>query len=71
MPVHLSSTIPARFGPRRLPQRPLIDVSLTSAELHTLALASDDEAIAAECKGRYGLANTLAWRAAALREAAR
>ena len=69
--VHLRPFIRTSYGPRRLPPRPLIDVSLTSAELHLLARAIEGEADAAERDGRPDAANALSWRAAALREAGR
>jgi hypothetical protein len=69
--MHLAPTIKTSFGLRSLPPRPMLRVSLTPAELHTLIRAIEREAEAAEQDGQIAAADHLAWRAAALREAAR
>ena len=69
--VHIVPTIKTSFGRRSLPPRPMLRVSLTPAELHTLIRAIERDAEAAEQDGRTAAADHLAWRAAALREAAR
>ncbi len=71
VPVHIRPAIRTSYGPHGLPPRPLIELSLTSAELHLLARAIEGEADAAERDGRPDAANVLSWRAAALREAGR
>ena len=56
---------------RSLPPRPMLRVSLTPAELHTLIRAIERDAVAAEQEGQIAAADHLFWRAAALREAGR
>ena len=69
--MHIAPTIKTSFGMRSLPPRPMLRINLTPAELHTLIRAIERDAEAAEQDGRTVAANHLAWRAAALREAAR
>ena len=69
--VHIVPTIKTSFGMRSLPPRPMLRINLTPAELHTLIRAIERDAEAAEQDGRVAAADHLAWRAAALREAAR
>lgn len=68
--MRISSTFPTMFGPRAIPRRPMIRVSLTPAEVHTLIRAIEREAAEAERDGHVSAADLLYWRAAALREAA-
>jgi len=69
--MYIPSTVRTSFGPRSLPRLPMVRVSLTPTELHTLVRSSERDAIAAEQEGRISTADGLSWRAAALREAAR
>jgi hypothetical protein len=69
--MHFAPTIKTSFGMRSLPPRPMLRVSLTAAELHTLIRAIERDAVAAEQEGQLAAADHLAWRAAALREAGR
>jgi len=64
--VYGLSTGPALIGCRRL-----VRVSLTSNELHQLALAVRRDAEMAEREGNHAVAERLHWRVADLREAAR
>ena len=50
--VHIVPTIKTSFGLRSLPPRPMLRVSLTPAELHTLIRAIERDAEAAEQDGR-------------------
>ena len=69
--MHVPSTIRTAFGPRALPCRPMIRVTVTPEELHMLTLAIEREAIMAGREGDMAASNHLSWRACALREAAR
>ena len=69
--MHLPATLRTSFGPRSLQRPPMVRVSLTPTELHTLVRAIERAAISAESDGRQSAADTLEWRAAALREVAR
>ena len=69
--MHVPATIRTAFGPRALPRRPMLRVSVTPEELHTLTLALEREAAQAEREGDMGAADHLHWRTALLREAAR
>ena len=69
--MFIPSTIRTSFGPRAINHRPMLRVSLTVQELHLLAAQLDREAAQAEAQGAIATADTLAWRAAALREAGR
>lgn len=59
------------FGPRHWPAGHMIRVYLTGHELHGLVRFLQREAAEAEREGRTQAADTLHWRAAALREASR
>jgi hypothetical protein len=61
--MHYALTIKTSFGLPSLPPRPMLRVSPTPTELHTL--------IRPEHEGRIAAADDLARRAVALREAAR
>lgn len=52
-------------------RNPMISVTLTQSELHTLSRAIERDAREAERDGHLRAAETLFWRAAALREAVR
>jgi hypothetical protein len=69
--MDIPAIIRTSFGPRSLPHRPLVRVSLTPTELYTLVHAIERDAIKAEEEGRISAADCLSWRAASLREAAR
>ena len=69
--MFVNSTISTSFGPRQLPPRPMIRVSLTCRELDTLVRALDHDAIQAHHDGRVAEADRLALRAAMLRRVAR
>lgn len=69
--MRIAPTIRTSFGVRSLPPRPMLRVSLTPAELHTLIRTIERDAEAAEHEGQIAAADHLARRAAALREAAR
>jgi hypothetical protein len=69
--MHIPSTIRTSFGPRALPRCPMVCVSLTQAELHVLIREIKRDATSAEEEGRTSAADSLSWRAAALREATR
>ncbi len=69
--MHINSTDGTFYGPRRLPTRPLIDVSLTSAELHAVVRWLEREATAPLNDNHDAAADPLFNRAAALREAGR
>ena len=65
--MHIVPTIRTSFGTRSLPPRPMVRVSLTPAELHTLIRAIERDAESAEREGQVTAANHLARRAATLR----
>lgn len=65
--MHISPTIRTSFGKRSLPPRPMVRVSLTPAELHTLVRAIERDAESAERDGQVAAADYLARRAATLR----
>ncbi len=67
----IPATIRTSFGPRAIPHRPMVRVSLTVSELHILLRAIERDAAAAEQEGRWEVSDHLSWRAADLREAAR
>ena len=69
--MFVNSTISTSFGPRQLPPRPMIRVSLTCRELDTLVRALDRDAVQAQQDGRVAEADRLALRAAMLRNAVR
>jgi hypothetical protein len=69
--VHIPSAIKTSFGPRSLPRCQMVRVSLTQAELHVLIRTIERDAASAEQEGRTSAADSLSWRAAALREATR
>ena len=69
--MFIPATIRIFHGPRAIPHRPTVRVSLTVSELHILLRAIDRDAAAAEQEGRREVSDHLSWRAAALREAAR
>jgi hypothetical protein len=51
--------------------RPMVTVALTIDEIHRLVRDLERDARAAEADGRFDVAESLDWRAAALRESAR
>lgn len=61
-------TIRTSFGPRLLPPAPMVRVSLTQRELHSLVRALNRDAHDAQQAGRFAEADRLATRAAALRD---
>ena len=68
MPPQLATSA----GPRRpFPPTPMRAVRLTAAELRALAATLAGWAAQAEADGRHDTARRLAWRSAALGEAAR
>ena len=67
----LPPTIRTTFSPSYLPRRPMIRISVTPHELHMFVRQLERDASAAEAAGDYGTAETLSWRAAAMREAGR
>ncbi len=69
--MYLPHTIRTSHGPRSLPMRPMIRVSLTVAELQHVILGLQQEAARHEREGRDDVATRLHWRCADLREAAR
>jgi hypothetical protein len=69
--MYIPTTIRTSFGPRALPRCSMVRVSLTSGELRVLIRAIECEAAPAEQGGHQLVADHLAWRAPALREAAR
>lgn len=69
--MRIQSTFPTMFGPRAIPRRPMIRVSITPGELHSLIRVIEREAAEAERDGHVAAADLLFWRAAALREAGR
>ncbi len=69
--MHIPTTFRTSYGPAGFMVRPMHRLSLTTAEVHTLARAIDRDAASAEQEGRDDVATSLAWRAAAIREAAR
>ncbi len=70
-PLFIPNMIRTSHGPRWLPLPAMVRVSLTPAELQTLARAIEREAREAEAAGQLDVAARLDWRGAALREAAR
>lgn len=69
--MYISATINTMFGRAAIPHRPMIQVAVTSHELHGLVSWLQRQATEAEQDGRQALADSLHWRAAALREAGR
>lgn len=69
--TYLPHTLRTSFGPRFLPLSPMVRVSLTRAELHHVIRGVERERAECEAAGQHDAAVRLAWRAAALREAAR
>jgi hypothetical protein len=70
--VHIPHTIRTMAGAVSLPiARPTVRVSLSIDEIHRLVRDLERDARAAEQDGRFDVADSLDWRAAALREAAR
>ena len=70
--MHVPSTIRTMFGPSHVPtRRPMLTVRLAPSDKQRLAHMLETDAIRAEQEGRWDQAETLAWRAADLREAAR
>lgn len=69
--MHIQATFPTMYGPRAIPRRPMIRVTITPAELHSLIRTIEREATEAERDGHVAAADVLFWRAAALREAGR
>jgi hypothetical protein len=69
--MEIPSTFRLSSGPASIGTRPMHCVSLTLRELHLLWRALNAEAAEAEREGRWQTADTLAWRAAAIREAGR
>jgi hypothetical protein len=65
--MHIPSTIRTTFGPRQLPPRPMIRVSLTCRELYALTIQLDRDAARAQQAGRLREADRLALRATVLR----
>ena len=70
--MHIRSTIRTMAGAVSLPiPRPMVTVTLTVDEILRLVRDLERDARAAERDGRFDVADSLDWRAAALREAAR
>lgn len=70
--MHIPHTFATMHGRRQSGARhPMISVTLTQSELHTLSRAIERDARDAERDGHTRAAETLFWRAAALREAMR
>lgn len=59
------------FGTSRIDTNRMHSVRITTTELSLLIRAMDRDIVEAECEGRMVAADLLAWRVAALREAAR
>ena len=69
--MYIHSSIRTSYGPRQLPPPPTVRVSLTRRELDSLIHVLDRDAMQAERDGRFTEADSLAVRAAMLRDAAR
>jgi hypothetical protein len=69
--MNFSSYITTSYGPRLLPNRPMLRVTLTRAELFAVVRHLQRDADAARAAGNDDTAIRLDWRAADLREAAR
>jgi hypothetical protein len=69
--MHIPSTIRTSHGPRSLPMRPMLRVSLTRDELQHVITGLQREAAEHERDGRDDIAVRLHWRCADLREAYR
>ena len=69
--MHITTMIRTSYGPRRLPPRPMIRVCLSCRELDALIRLLDHDAMQAQQAGRFAEADSLALRAATLRNTAR
>lgn len=69
--MRVCASISTMYGRRRFSRPPLIRLSVTPHELHVLVRQVEREAVEAEQAGLLDAADSLAWRAAALREAGR